>query len=1283
MLHQRAACCCWRRCCLPLALRGRASAAHFNGRNREALADFLRARALYEELGLELEAARVDRSLVEVFPLCGRTGEALAAARRARRTFERLGESRLLAQLEVNLGNLYVRRDEYPRARRHYAAARAAFERLEDPVGLSVCDINLGVVEQNANRCEAAEEALEESLAIRRRAPGVPGTDIAESLEALAVARYGARRHLEGLELAEEALALRRRLHGDEHPRVAAAHSLVGALSQALNDIERAVHQSRRALAIEQARVPPDPLRVSALQLDLARALARQPDLGAAEELLLAALAIRRSLLDDRDLLTAQILDQLGYLYRDLGRFGDAERAHSEALAMRLAAGGERDSLTIRSRHALGKLHNVAERHAEAEEHYRAALRASRAVHGDRHPETASLLESLAQNREALGELTEAEELLGEAYAIRVERGGAEHPDALYADHLRARVRARRTGGYAEAEAVYRRHLDAVRAAFGDGHERVAAVLDDLAYALLEQGDLAEAEACAREGLEILDRRFAGPRPDRAALANRLGQVLLEGGDAERAVFYLVRARCLQEELYPDRSAAVGRSLGALAVAWSRLGQLERAEEAGRQALAILAERLGDRHYEVGVAMGNLALTVSEAGRVEESVDLARRFLAIAEEARGPAAKGTVLGAVNLANDLVRTGRADEAAALLERYAAAAPGDGLLLAALIKTRAFVEHGRADWPAAAEAWARAADVLEGLRTRIAGRERERALYDRELQHAGVCALWAVAALRMDRPEDALTAVERGQARPLLDLLARSRRAPAGDETGPVQEALAGERAARDSLAAAELAYSRAYARRLEPGAGEELERAEGELEAARFAAGEAEARVQGLLHASWPEASALPGPAIRAELRPGERGLVYGWSRLAAVALLVPPRGAGEVRGAVLADGEAEVRELAAEVRRAREALRRGEPWEDRLRALGERLAPAEIRAELSGAERLVLVPGGPLAELPLQLLLAPAPGTGPREVVRAPSLTTYLALGKRAPSDRSAPSALVLGDPHFAPPPPAGAPVEAGALRAGGSVGAESELEWHRLRGIPLPPLPGTRVEAQRIAALCRAAGHATRVLLGGEATLARLEAGAPEARLLHVASHGFPGSERRPYDAGLALTAPGVPSADDSGFLTLDRLFRSWGGRLSGCELVVLSACDSQLGAPVGDSRIALPWGFFHAGAPAVVVSLWRVDDRATTLFMERFYGALLGTAGGEPQPAAAALRQAREWLASRSPDEVRRLLAERGLLDETGRGGAEPGARLAGDPHDLSHPRHWAAFVLVGRPD
>ena len=60
--------------------------------------------------------------------------------------------------------------------------------------------------------------------------------------------------------------------------------------------------------------------------------------------------------------------------------------------------------------------------------------------------------------------------------------------------------------------------------------------------------------------------------------------------------------------------------------------------------------------------------------------------------------------------------------------------------------------------------------------------------------------------------------------------------------------------------------------------------------------------------------------------------------------------------------------------------------------------------------------------------------------------------------------------------------------------------------------------------------------------------------------------------------------------------------------DLVVLSACETGLGEEVkGEGIVGLTRGFMYAGAPRVVVSLWKVEDNATAQLMTLFYQKML----------------------------------------------------------------------------
>jgi CHAT domain-containing protein len=141
----------------------------------------------------------------------------------------------------------------------------------------------------------------------------------------------------------------------------------------------------------------------------------------------------------------------------------------------------------------------------------------------------------------------------------------------------------------------------------------------------------------------------------------------------------------------------------------------------------------------------------------------------------------------------------------------------------------------------------------------------------------------------------------------------------------------------------------------------------------------------------------------------------------------------------------------------------------------------------------------------------------------------------------------------------------------------------------------------------------------------------AAPAQVLHIAAHGQYRIDQP--DLSYVELADGQLYTDD--ILQHDLSY----------ELVTLSACETgrAKNAP-GDELIGLGRGFLYAGAGALIVSLWRVDDALAVDIMEHFYRALRGGAS-----KAAALRAAQQQM----HDNDKRL-----------------------------HPAFWGAFQLVGNP-
>ena len=244
------------------------------------------------------------------------------------------------------------------------------------------------------------------------------------------------------------------------------------------------------------------------------------------------------------------------------------------------------------------------------------------------------------------------------------------------------------------------------------------------------------------------------------------------------------------------------------------------------------------------------------------------------------------------------------------------------------------------------------------------------------------------------------------------------------------------------------------------------------------------------------------------------------------------------------------------------------------------------------SDRLVIVPHDDLHHVPFEVLQDPADGhyVGERfDITYAPSASILLNLKRSAPL-------------------------------AGG-----------RLLAVANPTLAGAPAEARTISRLFGAQSKVSDDTLALERDV---KTWVRDFDVIHLAVHGKFADD--PMLSFLELREGG----GDDGRLTAAEMF---GLPLENSRLVVLAACETgRVEATHGNEILGIERALLYAGAGTLVLSRWKVDTVATSLWMETFYRAALI----RPPPAAA-----REALKAVKSDSRFR------------------------------NPYYWGAFAMVGR--
>ena len=157
--------------------------------------------------------------------------------------------------------------------------------------------------------------------------------------------------------------------------------------------------------------------------------------------------------------------------------------------------------------------------------------------------------------------------------------------------------------------------------------------------------------------------------------------------------------------------------------------------------------------------------------------------------------------------------------------------------------------------------------------------------------------------------------------------------------------------------------------------------------------------------------------------------------------------------------------------------------------------------------------------------------------------------------------------------------------------------------------LPGTKKEIEEIAKTLSKNGWRTKMVQRKTATEDTLKS-VQNIQLIHLATHGFfmeapdeRSNENPLLRSGLLLAGSvnsTMPGSED-GILTA---YEALNLNLESTELVVLFACQTGLGVVQdGEGVYGLQRAFKIAGAQAMIMSLWKVDDAATAELMSSFY--------------------------------------------------------------------------------
>jgi serine/threonine protein kinase/tetratricopeptide (TPR) repeat protein len=305
-----------------------------------------------------------------------------------------------------------------------------------------------------------------------------------------------------------------------------------------------------------------------------------------------------RTELRDQPEVRATLMDTMGRVYLELGKYDTAAQLAEEALRYREGAFG-RDSLEVASTlNSMGAIKGQQGAFIEAERMLLEALDIQRRRLGQENPRVAETLLTLGEVRYASGDWPGAERTLRESLGMYRKVVGSD--DLWLANALNdLALVLERLSKREECEALYRESLAIRRKRLGNDHPYVAQTLNNIALLYSSQGKAPQAEPLLQEALVSNRKAFGDIHPAVGTNLSNLALVYRDMGNLLKAEEYCRKVVELDTQIFGENNPSVAGDIQMLGGVLKRQKKLKEAESAFRKALQIKLKHFPSDHWQV------------------------------------------------------------------------------------------------------------------------------------------------------------------------------------------------------------------------------------------------------------------------------------------------------------------------------------------------------------------------------------------------------------------------------------------------------------------------------------------------------------------------------------------------------------------------------------------------------------------------------------------------------------------------------------------------------------
>lgn len=976
--------------------------------------------------------------------------------------------------------------------------------------------------------------------------------------------------------------------------------STCGSIHYKLEDYARAGTFFSEAAEKAKATLGETEYHYSLALFNLASSYKEEGRYAEAEPLYLRSLPVLSTAFGQSSVEYTRCFYTLGSMYVDMGKYAEAESMCAAAVNFYKTILGQTSDDYLGALGTMGVIYQGQAKYDKAEEIFVALLNFHESQPSPEKGAIQTLHNNLGELYRHMGDYEKAETALEKAVAL-----AGNTPAAATSLNNLALVQ-KTLGKYAEAEASYKKALQIYLSLGKNEHPDYTNPLNNMGELYRIMGRLQDAVYAFEEVISIRKRTLGTNHANYANAVNNLALVEFAIGMYPEAEKHLLECRDIYKQTLGEKDKYYANCLNNLASVYKAQGKLPKAEETYKECLRIFKATYGETSDKYGIYLGGLAGTWRQMKRYNEAIALTLQSLAILKNKLGEYHYDPIETEYNLAETYREAGNRVEAE---KHYHNSMKGYLHLIEKYFPYLSEKEK--------TQFYYNVAHAFETFNSFVI----EQRIKNPAGDHAALIA-------RMYNNQVALKSL-------LLKESEKMREAVAASKDEPIRADYNQWLALRETIV-------QHYRLSEEDRETKGINLAQLEVNANSL---EQKITIALNLGAPLPNKQAS-WTAIQAALKPGEYAVEVirtdfytkgQWTDSIYYTALVVDKTGKAPRFLMLKSG----RQLETKNSPAYRIAMKGR--QDDLQSYDAFWLP--LKKHLANATRVYFSADGVYQQINLYTLKNPVTKQYLIDEINISLVTNTRDILQKRPVVASK-KAAIFSFPDYGSSP----------------VAEEAPMRW---TGFPvLDELPGTKSETDSVKKILAAQLWTVEEKIRKEATEDAMKK-VQQPQVLHIATHGFflkdvqdttgtvygiqadIAKENPLLRSGVILAGAAAVAKDPGNFVNREdgilTAYEAAGLDLAATDLVVLSACETGLGEILnGQGVYGLQRSFLLAGARAVIMSLWKVDDNSTKELMINFYT---------------------EWLKDPAADKQKAMrTAQLKLRDK------------------YKHPFFWGPFVLVG---